>query len=354
MSFQSTDTVHSPGHAELLRGSGTAALLVNDSGEYLLHLRAANKPIWRAGHWCLLGGRLDAGESNDDCIRRELQEEIGLVVEDLVPFRTRDTVDANGVLTNRVHVYLGTLNRAVHEIELREGIQLRWTRIDETAAMTMDPATMATLDEHRRLPQPLLDGSGMPAIVKVTEPDEHRDRSIVGAHLVLVRDNAVLLGQRHPDSAFAPGAWHLPAGHREAGESALACMVRETAEEAGLTMVAEDLRLAHTWISSIPAAPRRVSSCSSPPPVGAASRACSTPSGAPSGGGGRSTPCPSPSWSTPASRYELSPATSRTRRWGGADPSLNGPAVPTLLVLADASPATPQSKDVPLVVHLAG
>ncbi|NUK23922.1 NUDIX hydrolase [Streptomyces lunaelactis] len=246
MSFPPTDTATTPFHANVRPRNGTAALLVNDAGEYLLHLRAANKPIWRAGHWCLLGGRLETGEGSDDCIRRELLEEIGLVVEDLVPFRTRDTLGANGVLINRVHVYLGTLNRAVHEIELCEGIQLRWTHIEETAEMTMDPSTMAILDEHQRHPQPLLDDAGLPAVVQVKEPAEHRDRSIVGAHLVLVRDGAVLLGQRHPNSAFAPGAWHLPAGHREPGESALSCMVRESAEEAGLTIAATDLQLAHT------------------------------------------------------------------------------------------------------------
>ncbi|MHC5256238.1 NUDIX hydrolase [Streptomyces sp. UC4497] len=246
MSLPSTDTDTVARQADATPKNGTAALLVNDAGEYLLHLRAANKPIWRAGHWCLLGGKLEAGEGADDCIRRELLEEVGLVVEDLVPFRDRDTVDANGVLTARVHIYLGTLNRPIHEIELREGIQLRWTRIEETAEMTMDPSTMTILDEHQRHPQPLLDDAGLPAVVQVTEPAGHRDRSIVGAHLVLVRDGAVLLGRRHPDSAFAPGAWHLPAGHRESGESALACVVRESAEEAGLTIAASDLQLAHT------------------------------------------------------------------------------------------------------------
>ncbi|MGW4985125.1 hypothetical protein [Streptomyces mirabilis] len=44
-----------------------------------------------------------------------------------------------------MRVYHGTLNTPVHKIELREGIQLRWTRIEETAEMTMDPGTAAVL-----------------------------------------------------------------------------------------------------------------------------------------------------------------------------------------------------------------
>ncbi|WP_338702007.1 NUDIX domain-containing protein [Streptomyces sp. Q6] len=39
---------------------------------------------------------------------------------------------------------------------------------------------------------------------------------------------------------------HLPTGHREPGESTLACLVREYAEETGLTVAPTDLRLVHT------------------------------------------------------------------------------------------------------------
>jgi len=36
-----------------------------------------------------------------------------------------------------------------HQIELPEGIQLRWTRIEERAEMTMDPGTAAVLQAHQ-------------------------------------------------------------------------------------------------------------------------------------------------------------------------------------------------------------
>ncbi|MGW7757926.1 methyltransferase, FxLD system [Streptomyces violaceusniger] len=82
-------------------------------------------------------------------------------------------------------------------------------------------------------------------LVEVREPRDHRSRSIVGAHLVLIRDGAVLLGKRHPNSAFAPSTWHLPAGHREDMEAAVTCMVREAEEETGLRIPEGDLSLVH-------------------------------------------------------------------------------------------------------------
>ncbi|MGW7611124.1 NUDIX hydrolase [Streptomyces sp. NPDC054766] len=225
---------------------GTAALLVDDCGRYLLHLRDANKPIWSPGTWGLLGGGTEPGETSAQGIARELREETGLTVPDLVPFLTVETLDASGTLKDRVLVYRGTLNRPAHEIPLHEGIQLRWTHPDETAYMTMDPGTAVVVHEHQRHPHPRVDSGGTPPTVRVRQGSEHRERSIVGAHLVLVRDGAVLLGRRHPDSPFAPSTWHVPAGHREPGESALACMVRETSEETGITIEARDLSLVHT------------------------------------------------------------------------------------------------------------
>ncbi|MGW0998870.1 methyltransferase, FxLD system [Streptomyces sp. NPDC002523] len=224
---------------------GTAALLTDDQGRYLLHLRSANKPIWRPGHWALLGGNTEKGETCDAAIVRELEEEIGLVVPDLTGFVTLDMLDSSGAFKDRVRVYHGTLNTPAHEIELREGIQLRWTRIEEIAEMTLDPGTAAVLHAHHNAPQPRGRQDAPLPVLEVREPRDRRSRSIVGAHLVLIRDGSVLLGKRHPSSAFAPSTWHLPAGHREDMESAVTCMVREAEEETGLRIPEGDLSLVH-------------------------------------------------------------------------------------------------------------
>ncbi|MFD7016657.1 methyltransferase, FxLD system [Streptomyces sp. NPDC059928] len=225
---------------------GTAALLTNDRGEYLLHLRSANKPIWGPGTWALLGGHTERGESCDEAIARELREETGLTIPGLAPFITRDTLSADGSFRGRVRVYTGTLNTPAHEIPLTEGIQLRWTHPDEMVEMALDPATAAVLRAHQQHPHPRYEDDGTLVTVAVRESAALRDRSIIGAHLVLVRDGKVLLGKRHPDSAFAPDTWHLPAGHRDEGESTLACVVREAGEETGLAVTEKDLRLVHT------------------------------------------------------------------------------------------------------------
>ncbi|MER7485054.1 NUDIX domain-containing protein [Streptomyces sp. NPDC126497] len=67
----------------------------------------------------------------------------------------------------------------------------------------------------------------------------------IGVHLHLEdAEGRVLLGLRHPDSKYPGGTWHYLAGRCER-ESALACLLREAWEEAGLVIDPADVELVH-------------------------------------------------------------------------------------------------------------
>ena len=55
--------------------SGTCAIILDSVGQVLLTRRADN------GAWCLPGGHLDFGETVEQCVVREADEETGLIVE---------------------------------------------------------------------------------------------------------------------------------------------------------------------------------------------------------------------------------------------------------------------------------
>ena len=53
------------------------ALFIRPDGKILLGLRAPSKKVW-PGHWDTIGGHVEDGESLDDALIREVQEEAGV------------------------------------------------------------------------------------------------------------------------------------------------------------------------------------------------------------------------------------------------------------------------------------
>jgi 8-oxo-dGTP diphosphatase len=64
----------------------------------------------------------------------------------------------------------------------------------------------------------------------------------VGVHLILIREGRVLLGRR-ANTGFADGGWHVPGGRLDPGETLPSAAIREAAEELGITVGPEALRV---------------------------------------------------------------------------------------------------------------
>ncbi|MEU8777132.1 NUDIX domain-containing protein [Streptomyces sp. NPDC048606] len=229
---------------------GTAALLVNARGEYLLHLRDANKPhICDPGTWSIPGGNREDEESCRQAVERELREETGLTV----PLEPLAVVDAKGPTGggSQIQVYVGTWDGDASGLPCPEGIMFKWFPAATTVWLTMCPWTAQVIALHQQTaPAPAL----TPVPSSTPRPEAPPARAgggrarpnVLGVHLYLQReDGHVLLGLRHPSLPFAGRTWHFLAGHCET-EGALACLVREAEEEAGLTIAPEDVELVHT------------------------------------------------------------------------------------------------------------
>lgn len=70
----------------LQSGDAAAALIVTQEGRYLLQLRDDKPGIFYPGHWGCFGGALSPGESAEDTLRRELEEELEFKASNLVSF----------------------------------------------------------------------------------------------------------------------------------------------------------------------------------------------------------------------------------------------------------------------------
>lgn len=228
--------------------ANASALIYNDRGEYLLHLRDYFPGrIWEPGMWSLLGGGREPQDATlKDTVRRELAEEAGLDLADLTPFGTEYASDEGGA-TVPIAIYAGRWNGDPRELHLTEGVMLAWFTPDDLHRLRIAPTTSDLVRRHAAsLPASTAPPSG-PTAHEGHRPVSPRGTvlNVIGVHLYLEQpDGTVLLGLRHPDSAFAPSTWHALAGHCEQ-ENAITCLIREAREEAGLHIERQDIELVH-------------------------------------------------------------------------------------------------------------
>lgn len=224
-----------------------SALIYNDVGQYLLHLRDDIPGIWEPGAWSLLGGGREAQDrSLEQTVRRELREEADLDVPELTPFATEAARGSDGT-TVPIKIYAGRWNGDPADLTLTEGVMLAWFAPKVLPRLRISATTVDLVRRHHPVSTRATLAPGAPGRAggSAAKAPEGTVLNIVGVHLHLEdTQGRVLLGLRHPDSAYAPATHHYLAGHCER-ESAVACLVREAREEAGLVIDPDEVELAH-------------------------------------------------------------------------------------------------------------
>ncbi|MFD4244292.1 NUDIX domain-containing protein [Streptomyces sp. NPDC058525] len=241
--WRAFDEVASPALRAKLLASGldgrvepvnASALIHDGDGRYLLHLRDDVPGIWEPGAWALLGGGREPQDGSlEATVRRELREEAGLAPPVLAPFAMELATGTDGMAVP-VQIFAGLWNGDPAELRLTEGVMLAWFSPETMPRLRLNPSTLDLVRRHHASARPEL----APKVGSGSVPH------IVGVHLYLEQDGQVLLGLRHPDSAFAGSTHHFLAGHCEQ-ESAVSCLVREAEEEAGLLIDPDDVELVH-------------------------------------------------------------------------------------------------------------
>ena len=140
----STPLVADP-QAARLGGTERAAVevavgvLVRADGAFLLTSRPEGKAY--AGYWEFPGGKLEAGESVEEALRRELHEEIGITIGDAVPWRV-EMVDYPHAL---VRLHFCKVFSWSGELQMRESQQYAWEQLPVQVAPIL-PGTVPVLD----------------------------------------------------------------------------------------------------------------------------------------------------------------------------------------------------------------
>lgn len=150
------------------------AVIQKPNGEFLLAQRPAGK-IYQ-GYWEFPGGKVDRGESLAAAMARELNEELGIVVEITYPWLTRNFSYPHA----RVRLHFRRVVSWQNEPHSRENQALAWQSISGVTVTPLLPAN-----------GPILVALALPTIYGITDANE------VGEAAMLQRVNGALaLGLR--------------------------------------------------------------------------------------------------------------------------------------------------------------
>jgi 8-oxo-dGTP diphosphatase len=92
-------------------------------GALLLSTRPPGKPY--AGFWEFPGGKIEAGETVEQALRRELTEELGIVIGAAEPWRVTEHDYPHAL----VRLHWCKVGRWEGDFEMREGQSMRWQQL---------------------------------------------------------------------------------------------------------------------------------------------------------------------------------------------------------------------------------
>ncbi len=73
----------------------------------------------------------------------------------------------------------------------------------------------------------------------------HERHTVRIAVFVLLKKDEKIFMLRRANTGWADGMWTIPSGHVEKGETVIEAAIKETKEEAGVSVLPEDLRFVH-------------------------------------------------------------------------------------------------------------
>lgn len=139
----------SPSAAQRPYTEVAVGVLIRESdGALLITSRPAGKP--RAGWWEFPGGKLETGETVEQALRRELEEEIGITITNCIAWK----VTEHDYSHDLVRLHWCKVTQWDGEFEMREGQQMAWQQLPLTVRPVLEGSfpVLQWLSAERGLP----------------------------------------------------------------------------------------------------------------------------------------------------------------------------------------------------------
>lgn len=108
---------------------------IERDGKYLMLYRNKKKNDMNEGKWVGIGGKFEKGETDVECLLREVREETGLI---LTEYKKRGIVDfsLNGTFDERMHLFTATGFKGEPDMNCNEG-ELEWIDIEKVPSLPL-------------------------------------------------------------------------------------------------------------------------------------------------------------------------------------------------------------------------
>ncbi|ULR89516.1 NUDIX domain-containing protein [Comamonas sp. B21-038] len=139
-----TDTTETRSHTDVAVG----VLIRESDNALLITSRPLGKP--RAGWWEFPGGKLEAGETVEEALRRELVEELGIRIGNCIAWKVTEHDYSHAL----VRLHWCKVTQWSGEFEMREGQQMSWQQLPLTVSPVLEGSFLVLqwLSEERGLP----------------------------------------------------------------------------------------------------------------------------------------------------------------------------------------------------------
>lgn len=159
-----------------------AGVIKRPNGTFLLASRPEGKPM--AGYWEFPGGKIEAGESAVEALQRELHEELGITVQQALPWVTQNFDYTHA----RVRLHFFQVEQWQGEVQAHEGQQMAWVSPAQHVVEPVLPANAAILRWLTLPDQMQVDGDAGEGVMLSQQPHHSQQglvRGVLGSQSLL-------------------------------------------------------------------------------------------------------------------------------------------------------------------------
>ena len=117
------------------------AIIKNENGEILCALRGPEMAL--PNYWEFPGGKIEAGETKEGALKREIQEELGCTIEVLEP--VEDTTYEYDKFIVRLETFMAKVISGTPVIS--EHAEIKWVTRDELPSLNWAPADIPAIEK---------------------------------------------------------------------------------------------------------------------------------------------------------------------------------------------------------------